>query len=192
MTARALCVNASVHLRAAQPDDAEALAANVMEAFEGYRSFAPEGWEPPPAERELFHIRDRLADPGTVCVVAEVAGGIAGHVGFFDAALARRPERERGLAHFWQLFVRPGHQGTGVASALMRAAVDAGRERGFLTMRLFTPALQARARRFYEREGWVASSEPEPHPDMGLDIVEYRLRLTAAGTTGVRRAPVRP
>jgi GNAT superfamily N-acetyltransferase len=174
----------SVTLRAATRDDAAALGAIVAEAFEGYRSFAPPGWEPPPPERELVYIRDRLADPGTFCVVAEVDGEVAGHVGFFDAALARRPERERGLAHFWQLFVRPRHQGTGVAAALMDAAVAAASDRGFHTMRLFTPALQSRARRFYEREGWVATSEPEPHPDMGLDIVEYRLRVPRADRDG--------
>jgi len=184
MSAGPAAFNGPVQLRPATLDDVPALAANVSEAFQGYRSFAPPGWEPPPAERELQYLRERLAEPHTWCLVADVGGAIAGHVAFFDAVVARRPESERGLAHFYQLFVRPDHQGSGVAKALMAAAVAAARERGFLTMRLFTPALQARARRFYEREGWVVSGEPEPHPDMGLDIVEYRLTVPRADPAG--------
>jgi hypothetical protein len=41
-------------------------------------------------------------------------------------------------------------------------------------MRLFTAAGQARARRFYEREGWAAPEPPRPDPAFGMDTVEYR------------------
>ena len=43
-------------------------------------------------------------------------------------------------------------------------------------MRLFTPADQARARRFYEREGWRVTGAPH-HDDIGFAVVEYRLDL---------------
>ena len=81
------------------------------------------------------------------------------------------------LAHFRNLFVRRDFWGTGVASALHSAAVDAARERGFAHMRLFTPAGQGRARRFYEREGWAQAGEEFHEPHIGLVIVEYRLPL---------------
>jgi hypothetical protein len=44
-------------------------------------------------------------------------------------------------------------------------------------MRLFVASGQRRARRFYEREGWRAASEPFLDPGPGLEIVEYRYVL---------------
>ena len=44
-------------------------------------------------------------------------------------------------------------------------------------MRLFTPAAQARARRFYEREGWALARPPAFDERIGLDIAEYRRAL---------------
>ena len=44
-------------------------------------------------------------------------------------------------------------------------------------MRLFTPERHARARRFYEREGWVPRGDRRPESDFGMDIVEYRRPL---------------
>jgi hypothetical protein len=41
-------------------------------------------------------------------------------------------------------------------------------------MRLFTPADQARARRFYEREGWTLRAEPYFEAALGLDLVLSR------------------
>ena len=43
-------------------------------------------------------------------------------------------------------------------------------------MRLFTPADQARARRFYEREGWRLEAAVEDD-EIGFAVVEYRLDL---------------
>jgi len=44
-------------------------------------------------------------------------------------------------------------------------------------MRLFTPAGQRRARRFYEREGWTLVEAPRFEDAFGLDVAEYRLNL---------------
>jgi ribosomal protein S18 acetylase RimI-like enzyme len=43
-------------------------------------------------------------------------------------------------------------------------------------MRLYTPADHQRARRFYEREGFVQRAEPIPS-DLGFPVVEYRRTL---------------
>jgi GNAT superfamily N-acetyltransferase len=111
------------------------------------------------------------------CAVADVAGEVAGHAAFLPATRARHPVADPELAHLWQLFVRRAFWGSGVAHALHAAAVDAATARGFTAMRLFTPAGQARARRFYEREGWAARGRPRDDSAFGMVVVEYRLVL---------------
>ena len=48
---------------------------------------------------------------------------------------------------------------------------------GFTEARLYTPALQARARRFYAREGWTERGESFWVGELGLDLVELRRLL---------------
>jgi GNAT superfamily N-acetyltransferase len=81
---------------------------------------------------------------------------------------------------FWQLFVRPPWQGRGVATRLMRAAEAEARRRGFTRMRLWTPRDAARARRFYEREGWTATGSTRGSASVGLPLVQYARVLTDA------------
>ena len=166
-------------LRPATPDDAAALVAIVVEGFEGYRAFTPAGWEPPAGHDDEAAMRERLAAADTWCAIAEVGGEIAGHAAFLPAAVAREPVPDPRLAHLWQLFVRRPFWGGGAARALHGAAVDAAVARGFATMRLFTPAGQGRARRFYEREGWAMSGPPREDAALRMPIVEYRLVLPA-------------
>jgi GNAT superfamily N-acetyltransferase len=73
----------------------------------------------------------------------------------------------------WQLFVRPAWHGHGTATALVRAAGAEALTRGFSHMRLWTPEGAARARRFYEREGWALTGRVHPKSDFGLPTVEY-------------------
>ena len=162
-------------LRNAVAGDAERLIALMAEGFEGYRSFAPPDWEPemPPVSAYAA----RLAAETTFCLLAEDGeGGVAGHVGFLPSELAGHPGAEPGLAHLWQLFVRPAYWGTGLAAELLGRAVAEAAARGFVAMRLYTPAGQARARRFYEREGFALVG-PRVDERLGLEIVEYRRAL---------------
>jgi hypothetical protein len=45
-------------------------------------------------------------------------------------------------------------------------------------MQLYTPALQARARAFYERQGWSTDGVMTFEPMMGLDLVRYTRGLS--------------
>jgi ribosomal protein S18 acetylase RimI-like enzyme len=166
---------AAMRIRVATPDDAAALLAVMTEGFEGYGSFAPEDWEPemPTVEQ----VAGRVGAPTTFCLIAEDdGGGAAGHVGFLPSDVAGHPDAEPGLAHLWQLFVRPPHWGTGLAADLLARAVAEAHARGFTTMRLYTPAGQSRARRFYEREGFALAGG-RLDERLGLEIVEYRRAL---------------
>jgi GNAT superfamily N-acetyltransferase len=170
-------VTASLTFRAATPDDAEPLARAVADGLEIYRSFAGDDWGPPPAEEEAGHVRALLADPDVWCRVAEAGGEIVGQVTVVPAAKAGRPVDDPALAHLSNIFVRADLWGTGLSRTLHAAALDAARERGFTSMRLFCAAGQARARRFYEREGWETVGEPWHEAALGLDMVEYRRAL---------------
>ena len=157
--------------------DAEAVARLVIDGFEEYRSFAPDGWSPPPVSDEVELLHELLPDPGVWCLLAEADGDLVGQVTLMAAASHPVGSDDPSLAHLRGLFVRRDFWGSGVASALHAAAVDEARERGFAHMRLFTPAGQGRARRFYEREGWAQAGEELHEPRIGLVIVEYRLPL---------------
>jgi GNAT superfamily N-acetyltransferase len=161
-------------LRPATPADAERVAANVSEGFASYRSFAPPEWTPPSLAAELTLLAQALAREDVWCLLAEANGELAGHVAIRPAATAPIDSTEAGLAHFWQLFVRPSWHGSGLALTLHDAAVREAGERGFTALRLYAVAGQARARRFYEREGWVAAGPPFDLPGFGLPVVEYR------------------
>jgi GNAT superfamily N-acetyltransferase len=65
-----------------------------------------------------------------------------------------------------------------VASQLLARVTNTAVSRGFTAMRLFVPAGQARARRFYAREGFVALGSPFD-PGTGLPVLECRRSLVA-------------
>jgi GNAT superfamily N-acetyltransferase len=169
----------ALDIRIAVPDDAPALAVTTRLGFDSYREWAPEGWEPPPHALEVRAIRERLRQTTTWCAMAiEPGGEQAGHVGVTHAADRARPHvRLPGRAHLWMLFVRPPWWGTGLAVRLHRLALEEAARRGYETIRLYTPYGAARARAFYEREGWELASSAFSEPLLGLDLVEYRRGL---------------
>ena len=102
----------------------------------------------------------------------------AGHVAFTQAREREEPRPDiPGLAHLWMLFVRPPWWGSGLAGRLNGLAVGEAAARGYAAIRLHTPAGNARARAFYEREGWSTDGAAIPEPLLGLDLVEYRRDL---------------
>ena len=169
-----------VELRPLTIDDAEAMAESFRQGLESFRDWAPPDWRPPvrPPEAEVQLIREGLALPSTWGLLATDAGRVAGHVAFMQAREREEPRPEiAGLAHFWQLFVRRDWWGTGLAAELNRRAVAEAAARGYAAMRLLTPLGNARARAFYEREGWSTDGVAVFEPALGVDLVEYRRRL---------------
>lgn len=171
----------ALEIRIAGPDDAAALAATTRLGFESYADWAPAGWRPPPRALELRAIRERLRQATTWCAMAlDAAGEPAGHVGITHASERERAHvRIPGRAHLWMLFIRPPWWGTGLASRLHALGLDEAARRGYDTIRLYTPAGQARARAFYAREGWALASGTFEEPLLGLALVEYRRELPA-------------
>jgi diamine N-acetyltransferase len=165
-------------IRRATPADAEALATTVAEGFASYREFAPPGWEAPDRLEIALGLAVRLRRPRVVAWLATADGGeVAGHVTYLPARESRDPVDDPSLAHLEQLFVRPAHWGSSIAHDLLEVAVEHAAAAGYAAMRLATPADHARARRFYEREGWAPYGEPFGNTPLGLVLVEYRLAL---------------
>jgi GNAT superfamily N-acetyltransferase len=166
------------NIRPATLADVPVLAETVKQGFDGYRAFLPPGWEPPASEFEEARITERLALEDTWCQIALEGAKVAGHVAFL-AAREQTDERPLipGLAHLWMLFIREPWWGTGLAPHLLRGAIAEATAQHYATMRLFTPAGQARARAFYEREGFTVHRGPFWEPMLAFDLVEYRREL---------------
>jgi GNAT superfamily N-acetyltransferase len=162
-----------IAFRQAEPPDAASLGQAMAELTAEYRSFAPPDWKPPVAAAQAELLRQLLAKDDFWCLVAEENGALVGQVAFLPATQAHLPVEDPTLAHLRQLFVRRDHWGTGLATAMHAMAREEVAACGYLGLRLFVPAGQARARRFYEREGWELTRGPF-EGGFGLPTVEYR------------------
>jgi RimJ/RimL family protein N-acetyltransferase len=158
-------------IRDATPGDAPRVARAVEEAMVRYREISPPGWTP--HDHATVEERETLEHPTYRCVIAEPGGVLAGQCGWWPATDSRAGSGDPGLVLFRQLFVHPGWWGSGLAARLHAIAVDDCAARGFTRMRLFTPAAQGRARRFYERHGWRAVGPACEDERFGMPTVEY-------------------
>jgi GNAT superfamily N-acetyltransferase len=167
----------TLEFRAMTRADIDEAAALVADSFVGYRAFAPASWRPPGESEQVRGLQRWIEDPGFWGELACESGELAGHATFIPAMrhtflAAQDPT----LAHLGHLFVKPRYWGSGVATHLLAHATDAAAKRGFATMRLFVPVGQARARRFYAREGFTAMGEPFEF-GLGLPVLEHRRQL---------------
>ena len=168
-------------LREAGTEDAAVLAATVAEGFASYLDWAPPGWEPPAVdEASLGRLVARLRRADVWCVLALVDGRPAGHVALSPVTTEDPGPLPAGQVFLWQMFVREPWRGHGVASTLMARAVAEATGRGFTAMRLWTPEGAARARRFYEREGWAPTGRRHEVSPSGLPTVEYGRALRSS------------
>jgi GNAT superfamily N-acetyltransferase len=102
-----------------------------------------------------------------------VAEGERGIVGFVNVGESRDLPGEGEL---YAIYVHPDDWGSGAGPALMRAARD-WLERRFSRAVLWVFEDNPRARRFYEREGWVADDR-RTEVIRGVEAVEVRYRLS--------------
>ena len=95
--------------------------------------------------------------PGAI-FLAEVGGEV---VGFIAVGRFRSPESgpDRAVGEVFAIYVAAEHWSTRAGHALMRAAVDHLADHGITEIRLWVLADNPRARRFYERFGYVADGE---------------------------------
>ena len=99
---------------------------------------------------------EELSPPGGGFVVLwEDGGAVAG------GGVKRLDER---ACEIKRMYVAPAARGRGVGRALLAALEEMARELGYAVARLDTGAKQPRARRMYERAGYVAVPDYNDNP----------------------------
>ena len=167
----------AIRFRSATPRDATIIAGLVAGGFATYRGFAPPGWQPRTPLQEEPEIHERLSRGDVHGRLALTGAAAAGFTGWMPAADRERGTRIPGRAHLWSLFIAPAWWGSGLAGELLGWATTGMRDSGHVSAQLWTPALHARARAFYAREGWRPAGAARFSPELGLDLVLYEREL---------------
>jgi GNAT superfamily N-acetyltransferase len=115
--------------------------------------------------------RGRLSSEVSVTFFAEAGDAVApaGLAGVYV---------DDGAANLVSMWVRPSVRGLGVGQALVTAAADWAKARGFGTLYLWVTETNTSARRLYERCGFTATGERQPLPwDPSLPEIQMHLPL---------------
>ncbi len=108
-------------------------------------------------------------------LVAEVDGRVMGICSYGPYRQVDGEPAPLDLCELWMLNVHPDAWGSGVAQALMAAALDGLRhERPEMRAALWVLEGNARGRRFYEKEGWAADGGTKLDTFAGQEVVEVR------------------
>lgn len=142
-------------LRMAGPEDAEAIARVGAESFtETFgHLYSPENLAAFLVNHVPERWREELGNPDFAVRIAEAESRI---VAYCKLGLPSLPfETQRSARELRQLYLLRPWQGSGVAHDLMRWAIDEARARGADELYLSVFVNNHRARRFYERYGFV-------------------------------------
>lgn len=135
------------------------------------------------SSRRAFWNSWRFAPGHRVAVaLTQTADGAERVIGFSSFG----PERERargftGRGEVWAFYLHPDEWGSGVASDLMRHVETRLQAEGFTTAVLWVLDDNPRARRFYEKHGWVATgieASFDEYCEVRVPEVEYRKELS--------------
>ncbi|MCZ4101910.1 MULTISPECIES: GNAT family N-acetyltransferase [Streptomyces] len=99
----------------------------------------------------------------------------------------RGDDAEPGDGELYAIYVRPDRIGTGAGRALIGAVLARAADRDFPRLRLWVLADNARARRFYEKAGFVPDGA-EQQEDYG-DVFLREVRYVRGASSDAARAP---
>jgi RimJ/RimL family protein N-acetyltransferase len=169
-------------LREGRPEDAGALARLWLDsARAGFAEVLDADYEWP--EPELIEARTRAAmgEEGVGLIVAEGPQGVVGYVGHSPS---RDPDALTGVGEIRTMFVHPSAWGDEVGSALITAAFEALRERGFAQATVWSFQANERANAFYEKHGFTRDGGRRREAVWAyVDEVRYRVGLPSADET---------
>jgi ribosomal protein S18 acetylase RimI-like enzyme len=176
-----------VTVRPATAADAPAMGRLVVRAWQAaYRGLMPDAY------LDGLRAEDRAAywdgalrreDLRGVVLVAERDGEV---VGFAAAGPSPDPE---GAGELFAINVDPAHWGTGAGRALLEAAQDELARLGFAETVLWVLPANARARRFYERAGWVSDGTEQTVDAFGVTVPEVRYRRRSSSPDSSSATP---
>jgi GNAT superfamily N-acetyltransferase len=104
--------------------------------------------------------REVLTTTTTSCLVAEREGAL---VGFASGGPSTDQGAPRATAEVFTIYVDESEAGSGTGTALFVGVREALAEDGFTDATLWVLESNARARRFYEREGWAWDGARSDH-----------------------------
>ena len=126
--------------------------------------------------------KQRCAEPGAELWIAEsVEGEILGFSRLLPASDDDLPE---GFAEISHVYLDPAHYERGLGAVLLRHVLASAQGRGFEAVVLWVLEGNARARHFYEREGFAVDGARKADPARrgpGVYEVRYRRALEEAG-----------
>jgi GNAT superfamily N-acetyltransferase len=127
---------------------------------------------PPPTSRKGWP----NSPPGAAVFVAELAGRIVGYAYVLPSPEDNVPV---GTSELGSIYVTEDVAGTGVAGALMDAAVEHARAAGQGLLTLWVRLENGRARRFYEKHGMRldGAERSRPHDVLLTEMHEIRYRM---------------
>ena len=168
----------TVTLRRGEPGDARAIASVHVKTWQvAYVGIIPsEVLEGLSVDQRASKWEETLVGlgAGEQVEVAEEGGRVVGFV--FTGAC--RDEDAFGLGELYAIYVAPSHWGTGAGPALLasarRSLVDAGHDHAVL----WVLEDNARARAFYEHDGWAPDGAVKSYGEGGdVRAVRYRVKL---------------
>jgi GNAT superfamily N-acetyltransferase len=80
------------------------------------------------------------------------------------------------------IYLDPGEVGKGIGAALMNQALDDMRARAYRGALLWVLEANVRARRFYEKGGWLADDTVRDEEIWGTPVREVRYRIALNDT----------
>jgi GNAT superfamily N-acetyltransferase len=169
-------------VRPATPDDAESISDIQVRCWQ----WAYDGLMPADYLAGLDANRDERTQRWREGIVAEGRGAFvaldAGDriIGFVMSGVYRdQADRQPvdGVGEINAIYADPAEVGTGAGRALMDAAVDWLSGRGLRPIRLWVLEGNARARRFYERYGFVADGATSTYTAGSVEVAEVRYTL---------------
>lgn len=122
-------------------------------------------------DAEMRRVMLSKAGNPVVNLIAERAGEIVGWAAYGPY---RDGEVRTGEAELYAIYIRPGHFGAGVGTALLRESAERCEAAGHGRMLLWVLKENTRARRFYEHHGFHPDGAEDPFEAGGVEVPEVR------------------
>jgi GNAT superfamily N-acetyltransferase len=163
-----------LNIRPARPEDRDAwLAVWDEAAAAAFLPLLPTGGELPPVIPDLWD--ELVAMPDLALLMAEADGRVLGYTG---CGSSRDEDVDDHVGEVRSLFVTPSSWRRGVGRALMNAALEELRNRGYANAIVWSFEANDRANRFYERFGFEADrAERIEERFAGMTSIRYRRSL---------------